>query len=165
VPQSNRLYDGDNLDILRRYIKDESVDLVHLDPPFNSNRTYNVLFAEKDRSRAAAQIKAFEDTWQWDHGAVHAYREVVERGGAVSQAMRSFWLLLGDTNMTAARAAASLHRARRDQHTDRSRSVKGNLLATINVLTQRTHVTGRVAQRRGRPWPSMTLMQQKALWT
>ena len=45
---TNCLYYGDNLDILRRYVKDESVDLVYLDPPFNSNATYNVLFAEQD---------------------------------------------------------------------------------------------------------------------
>lgn len=55
------LYYGDNLDILRRYVKDESVDLVYLDPPFNSNANYNVLFAEKDGKRSAAQIKAFGD--------------------------------------------------------------------------------------------------------
>ena len=60
------LYYGDNLDILRNYIKDESVDLVYLDPPFNSNATYNVLFAQKDGARSSAQIQAFEDTWQWD---------------------------------------------------------------------------------------------------
>ena len=63
------LYYGDNLDVLKRYVKDESVDLVYLDPPFNSNATYNVLFAEQDGSRAAAQIKAFEDTWRWDQEA------------------------------------------------------------------------------------------------
>src|SRR5271157_5065131 len=62
----NALYIGDNLDVLRRYIKDESVDLVYLDPPFNSNANYNVLFAEQDGSRAASQIKAFHDTWHWD---------------------------------------------------------------------------------------------------
>src|SRR2546423_4884171 len=108
VPQSNRLYYGDNLDILRRYVKDESVDLVYLDPPFNSNRNYNVLFAEKDGSRAAAQIKAFEDTWRWDQESAYAYHEVVERGGAVSQAMQSFRLLLGDTDMTAYLAMMAL---------------------------------------------------------
>jgi hypothetical protein len=86
VPESNRLYYGDNLDILRRYIKDESVDLVYLDPPFNSNRNYNVLFAEKDGSRAAAQIKAFEDTWRWDQGSSRAFHALVERGDRVSQA-------------------------------------------------------------------------------
>jgi len=61
----NALYYGDNLDILRRYIKDESVDLVYLDPPFNSNATYNVLFKERDGSEAASQIRAFDDTWTW----------------------------------------------------------------------------------------------------
>ena len=60
----NTLYYGDNLDILRRYIiKDESIDLIDLDPPFKSNQDYNVLFAEKDGTQApAAQIIAFEDT-------------------------------------------------------------------------------------------------------
>jgi len=53
---TNLLYYGDNLDILRRYVKDETVDLVYLDPPFNSNTNYNVLFAEKDGSKAASQI-------------------------------------------------------------------------------------------------------------
>ena len=53
---SNVLYYGDNLDILRRYIRDETVDLVYLDPPFNSNQTYNVLFAEQNGSRAAARF-------------------------------------------------------------------------------------------------------------
>jgi hypothetical protein len=69
----NYLYYGDNLDILRRYIKDEWVDLVYLDPPFNSAQTYNVLFAEHDGSRSAAQIKAFEDTWAWNIESEAAY--------------------------------------------------------------------------------------------
>ena len=77
----NLLYYGDNLEILRDYVTDESVDLVYLDPPFNSNATYNVLFAERNGSRAAAQIKAFEDTWQWDQVAAGAWQEVVEAGG------------------------------------------------------------------------------------
>lgn len=58
---TNLLYYGDNLDILRRYVKDETVDLVFLDPPFNSDTNYNVLFAEKDGSKAASQIQAFSD--------------------------------------------------------------------------------------------------------
>jgi site-specific DNA-methyltransferase (adenine-specific) len=62
----NVLYYGDNLEILRRYIEDESVDLVHLDPPFKSDQDYNILFAERNGTQAAAQIKAFEDTWHWD---------------------------------------------------------------------------------------------------
>jgi hypothetical protein len=63
--EHNLLYYGDNLDILRRYVDDESVDLVYLDPPFNSNADYNVLFAERSGEKAHAQIKAFEDTWEW----------------------------------------------------------------------------------------------------
>lgn len=56
------LYYGDNLEILRRHIRDESIDLVYLDPPFNSDQDYNVLFAGESGQRAAAQIKAFGDT-------------------------------------------------------------------------------------------------------
>lgn len=95
------LYYGDNLDVLRRYIRDETVDLVYLDPPFNSKATYNVLFGEQDGTRAAAQIKAFDDTWTWDAAAARAYQEVVEAGGKVSQAMQAFRQLLGDANMLA----------------------------------------------------------------
>jgi DNA modification methylase len=97
----NILYYGDNLDILPRYIKDESVDLIYLDPPFNSKATYNVLFAEQDGSRAAAQIKAFDDFWRWDQGAVRAYEQVVEAGGSVSQVMQAFKTFLGPSNTLA----------------------------------------------------------------
>ena len=62
MTQANTLYFGDNLDIMRQYIKDETVDLVYLDPPFKSDQDYNVLFANKDGTKAGAQIKAFEDT-------------------------------------------------------------------------------------------------------
>lgn len=79
---TNKLYYGDNLDILRRYIHDESIDLVYLDPPFNSNATYNVLFKEHSGNDAAAQIKAFEDTCTWDAGSRASFEEVVELGGA-----------------------------------------------------------------------------------
>ena len=65
----NTLYCGDNLKILRQYLPDQSVDLIYLDPPFNSNQDYNVLFKEQSGDRAAAQTKAFEDTWRWDIGA------------------------------------------------------------------------------------------------
>ena len=69
----NQLYYGDNFDVLRLHVADESVDLVYLDPPFNSNTNYNVLFAERDGPQAAAQIKVFDDTWRWDEGAARAY--------------------------------------------------------------------------------------------
>lgn len=97
----NRLYYGDNLDVLRRHIDDESVDLVYLDPPFNSNANYNVLFAERDGTQAASQIKAFEDTWEWDESAARAFADVVEQGGRVAQAMLAFRTFLGDSDMLA----------------------------------------------------------------
>ena len=101
VDQSGALFYGDNLDVMKRYIADESVDLVYLDPPFNSNADYNVLFAEQDGSRSAAQVKAFGDTWRWDQSAAKMFAETVERGGDASRAMRAFRTILGDSNMLA----------------------------------------------------------------
>jgi len=100
-PAGNLLYYGDNLDILRRYIKDETVDLIYLDPPFKSNQDYNVLFKERGGKQSAAQIRAFEDTWQWDESAARSYKEVVESGGKVSQAMQAFHTYLGTNDMLA----------------------------------------------------------------
>jgi hypothetical protein len=88
--QKNHLYYGDNLDVLKRYVKDETVDLVYLDPPFNSRQDYNVLFAEKDGSQSSSQIHAFEDTWEWNIDAQRAYESVVEGGGDVADALRAF---------------------------------------------------------------------------
>ena len=62
---ANQLYFGDNLDVLRESIRDESVDLIYLDPPFNSNASYNVLFGSPKGHQSTAQIEAFEDTWHW----------------------------------------------------------------------------------------------------
>jgi DNA modification methylase len=98
---ANQLYYGDNLDVLRRYIADESVDLVYLDPPFKSDQNYNVLFAARDGSQAAAQIQAFEDTWHWDSSAAREYEDTVERGGAVSEALQAFRVLIGANDMLA----------------------------------------------------------------
>jgi len=97
----NTLYYGDNLDVLRRYVKDESVDLVYLDPPFNSRQGYNVLFAEKDGTRSASQIMAFEDTWEWNQESARAYEQVVESGGRVAQVMIAFHTFLGGSDMMA----------------------------------------------------------------
>lgn len=97
----NVLYYGDNLDVLRRHVADESVDLIYLDPPFNSQATYNVLFAERNGTQAAAQIKAFDDTWHWDEAAARAYLEVVEASGKASQVMQAFRTFLGDNDMLA----------------------------------------------------------------
>ena len=114
--QPNRLYFGDNLDILREHIPDESVDLVYLDPPFNSRATYNVLFREKSGEESAAQITAFDDTWHWDLGSEAAYRDVMTNGPAklvdLLDAMRKF---LGQNDMMAyltmmAQRMVELHR-------------------------------------------------------
>ncbi len=91
---TNTLYYGDNLDILRDYIPSESVDLVYLDPPFNSNRNYNVLFKDEKGKEAEAQITAFEDTWHWNQAAERTYHELVteapERVATMIGAMRQF---------------------------------------------------------------------------
>jgi site-specific DNA-methyltransferase (adenine-specific) len=71
--QTNVLYYGDNLDILRRYLPDASVDLVYLDPPFNTNRDYNVIFRDESGNATDAQLLAFEDTWHWGPSAEATY--------------------------------------------------------------------------------------------
>jgi site-specific DNA-methyltransferase (adenine-specific) len=73
--ETNLLYYGDNLDILPRYIPEESVDLVYLDPPFNSERNYNVIFKNEAGNSTDAQLLAFEDTWHWGPNAegIYAY--------------------------------------------------------------------------------------------
>jgi site-specific DNA-methyltransferase (adenine-specific) len=99
--EKNKLYYGDNLEVLQRYVKDETVDLVYLDPPFNSRQDYNVLFAEKDGSQSSSQIHAFEDTWEWNLEAQRAYEQIVERGGRVADALRAFKTFLFNSDMMA----------------------------------------------------------------
>ena len=98
----NKLYYGDNLEVLREHLTSESVDLIYLDPPFNSNSTYNVLFQEQSGEKSAAQITAFEDSWHWGQESEYAYEEVVREGnkklGDLLQALRSF---LGQNDMMA----------------------------------------------------------------
>ncbi len=107
-PGKNKLFYGDNLQVLRGQdahaqpnIPSQSVDLVYLDPPFNSRQDYNVLFAEKDGSRSASQITAFKDSWEWNLEAEGAYTDIVERGGRVADAMLAFRTLLGNSDMMA----------------------------------------------------------------
>ena len=95
------LYYGDNLDILRRYLKDETVDLVYLDPPFNSAQNYNAFFHEKDGTDAASQIRAFEDTWSWNQESQKVYEELVLQPGKVSEVMQAFHTFLGTNDMMA----------------------------------------------------------------
>ena len=98
----NHLFYGDNLQVLRDSIQDASVDLIYLDPPFNSNASYNILFKGPAGGNSAAQIEAFDDTWQWNDSAESAYADVMRCGNAAAstmlRAMRSF---LGDNDMMA----------------------------------------------------------------
>jgi len=98
----NTLYYGDNLDILRRYIPDNSIHLVYLDPPFKSDQSYNILYKEKNGTESAAQIKVFEDTWHWDRKAEETFIEITEKApkkvADLVVALRSF---LGSNDMMA----------------------------------------------------------------
>jgi len=78
--KTNVLYYGDNLEILRKYIPDNSIDLVYLDPPFNSKKDYNILFKENGGVESEAQIKAFTDTWHWTQTAENTYHDIVTSG-------------------------------------------------------------------------------------
>ncbi|MFA5838215.1 MAG: DNA methyltransferase [Bellilinea sp.] len=91
---TNTLYYGDNLKVLREHIPSESVDLIYLDPPFNSNRSYNVLFKEESGKSAESQITAFDDTWHWGPSAEETYDELVTsqnlQVGSMIAALRQF---------------------------------------------------------------------------
>ncbi len=95
----NTLYYGDNLKVLREYIKDETIDLIYLDPPFNSNRSYNVLFKDESGTSSDAQISAFDDSWHWGETAQETYTELVTQGtGNVGLMIDSLYKLLGGGN-------------------------------------------------------------------
>ncbi|CAN91992.1 hypothetical protein sce1834 [Sorangium cellulosum So ce56] len=102
------LYYGDNLKVLREHVRDESVDLIYLDPPFNSKRNYNVIYKEPDSSDSVAQKRAFDDSWHWDFAADAAYRRLVgsgaeERGVPTKlvSLVEAFRIFLGQTDMLA----------------------------------------------------------------
>ena len=98
----NTLFYGDNLTILRNSIADESVDLIYLDPPFNSNANYNVLFKAPDGKQSPAQIEAFDDTWHWNDVAERAYDEVMSGGNSdASEMLRAIRLFLKENDMMA----------------------------------------------------------------
>jgi site-specific DNA-methyltransferase (adenine-specific) len=90
---TNTLYYGDNLDVLREHLKDESVDLIYLDPPFNSNASYNILFKSPAGAGADASIEAFDDTWAWGPTASSALMDITQSGNhklhVLMQAMKT----------------------------------------------------------------------------
>lgn len=99
----NRLYFGDNLEVLDEHVADESVDLVYLDPPFNSNRNYSVIFG---RNRAAdetvAQSDAFEDTWRWTPTTETLIGDLSNTAPTrVADALSAYYTLLGESEALA----------------------------------------------------------------
>jgi site-specific DNA-methyltransferase (adenine-specific) len=102
--QDNRLYYGDNLEVLsnRDYFPNECVDLIYLDPPFNSNRNYNVLFQDESGLESEAQVVAFKDTWHWGPPAEQSYRQLALEGPEqLGTTVDSFVKMLGRNQMTA----------------------------------------------------------------
>ena len=102
---ANALYYGDNLAVLREHVPDESVDLVYLDPPFNSNASYNVLFKEKTGEESPAQIRAFTDTWEWTQETERTYEQDIILNPAVPAAVKemitAFRQFIGNNAMMA----------------------------------------------------------------
>ncbi len=96
------LHFGDNLHVLREDIKPDFVDLVYLDPPFNSNANYNILFKSPDGGDSDAQIEAFEDSWHWNDSAEQAFDDVMRSGNtAAFELLRAMRAFLGDNDMMA----------------------------------------------------------------
>lgn len=99
---ANHLYYGDNLQVLRKHVKTESVDLIYLDPPFNSQATYNILFKSPAGVRSQAQIEAFQDTWYWNESAEGAFDEVMHSGNSdVAEMLNSMRSFLKENDMMA----------------------------------------------------------------
>jgi site-specific DNA-methyltransferase (adenine-specific) len=99
---TNQLFFGDNLHILREHIPDQSVDLIYLDPPFNSKRDYNVLFKTPKGHTSDAQITAFEDSWHWGEQAEREYRELLAQPNTnVAEMVRALRSFLGENDMMA----------------------------------------------------------------
>lgn len=98
----NRLYYGDNLSVLREHIAGESVDLIYLDPPFNSKRDYNLLFKTPKGQESDAQITAFEDSWHWGEQAEREFGEILKcQNTDVSQLVQALRSFLGENDMMA----------------------------------------------------------------
>src|SRR5437016_345714 len=98
----NHLYFGDNLQVLRDHLADASVDLIYLDPPFNSKRDYNLLFKSPKGQQSEAQITAFEDSWHWGPQAESEYHELLHQPNTdVAEMMKALRAFLGENDMMA----------------------------------------------------------------
>lgn len=101
----NQLIYGDNLLTVPEYVGPESVDLIYLDPPFNSNRSYNILFGHQgELASSNAQIQAFDDTWHWSPETLATYKDLTEGGGAppkVGEALKAMRTLVGEGDLMA----------------------------------------------------------------
>lgn len=95
------LYYGDNLDVLRQHVEDASVDLVYLDPPFQSGKDYNILFEPREGQHERAQAEAFKDTWHWGPEAEALYGEMDRAGGSIAKTMRALRSILGESDIMA----------------------------------------------------------------
>jgi site-specific DNA-methyltransferase (adenine-specific) len=166
---ANVLYYGDNLHILRHYIPDESIDLIYLDPPFNSQATYNVLFREESGGGSHAQIEAFEDTWHWSDATAQAYEDVMTGPHQqVARMLRAMVDGLGHNQVTAylsmmAVRLVELHRTLKDSgsiylHCDPTAShylkalmdsIFGPLSFLNEITWKRTHSHGNVGRNFG----------------
>jgi len=98
---SRTLYYGDNLTVLREHVRDETVDLIYLDPPFNPKVAYNVLFSTPDGGAPQAQIEAFVETWHWGEEAMYCFDEVMATGSRVAAILRALRSFLGESDMMA----------------------------------------------------------------
>lgn len=106
---SGTLYFGDNLDILRNHIITESIDLIYLDPPFNSKASYAILFESPDGSKSSSQIQAFEDTWSWNDTSQAAFEDTLRCGHtAIADVLRSLRQFLGENDVMAYLAMMSI---------------------------------------------------------
>ncbi len=165
----NHLYYGDNLTVLRDFAS-ETVDLIYLDPPFNSNASYNVLFKGPRGNVSAAQIEAFDDTWHWTDAAEEAFGEVLRSGnGAVAEMLRAMRSFLGENDMMAYLAMMAvrlleLHRVLKSTgslylHCDPTAShyLKILLDAVFGARWYRAEVVWKRTNARGTPknWPHL----------
>jgi site-specific DNA-methyltransferase (adenine-specific) len=99
---TNHLYFGDNLEVMKEFLKDESIDLIYLDPPFNSKKDYNVLFKDENEKKSTAQIKAFSDTWHWTELTEETFVHIIETADPkITNTISSLVNLLGRNQVTA----------------------------------------------------------------